>query len=109
VTITRDEAIEVSKAVDGGQSVTSVSQQYQVPVETVEALQEMQTEALISGYRAHGLVGGCVTFAVAVAFFVLVRRQERERGRGSAPTTAEAEPQADGLHGKGGPSNATET
>jgi len=109
VTITRDEAIEVGEAVDAGQSASSVAQQYQVPIETVEAIQQIQTEALISGYRAHGLVGGCVTFAVAVAFFVLVRRQERGRDRDSAPTTDEAEPQADGLHGKGGPSNATET
>ncbi len=84
VRIPPQEAVEVTQAVNAGESATSIAQQYRVPVETVEELQAIQVDALINGYRAHGLVGGFVTLGVGVAFFLVTRRQEREREAAAA-------------------------
>ena len=50
---------------------------YAVPVEEVDQITEIQTQAFVEGLHAHGVVGGSVTLVAAGVFFVVRRKQER--------------------------------
>lgn len=80
VSLSPQDSAEIVAAVNAGQSASAVAQEYNVPTETVEELESIQVDALVNGYRAQGLVGGFVTLAVGVTFFLVTRRQERARG-----------------------------
>ncbi len=81
---------EVSRALRQGQSTLSASQTYSLPLETVQVVDTIHFESLMTGYRTHGWVGGGVTLIVAAAFYLVVRRQERQRAcsRGEAGDSA---------------------
>ena len=64
---------------DMAQGATSedASSLYAVPVAEVTEIDDLRRRAYLEGFKAHGLVGGAVTLAAGVMFFVVRRRQER--------------------------------
>lgn len=60
---------------DGATSEDTASL-YSVPVDEVEQIDSMQRNAYLVGLHVHGLVGGAVTLAATVLFYVVRRRQE---------------------------------
>ena len=78
ITLSAAETVQMQQAINAGESASDVAQQYNVPVETVQQMETIEIEALVGGYRTHGLVGGFVTLGVSIAFLAVTRRHERQ-------------------------------
>lgn len=81
-------ASEVATSMRDGATSEDTASLYSVPVDEVDQIDDMQTNAYVAGLRAHGLVGGGVTLAATVLFYMVRRRQERQnvldRGQAAA-------------------------
>ncbi len=70
-------ATEVATSMRDGATSEDTASLYSVPVDEVEQIDSMQRNAYLVGLHVHGLVGGAVTLAATVLFYVVRRRQER--------------------------------
>jgi MFS family permease len=73
------------RAINSGESAQDIATQYAVPSSDIEELAEDQAQALIVGYRAHGVVGGAVTLVVSAIFWAATRRMRRSEALEQPP------------------------
>ncbi len=66
----------IGKDMRSGATSEEASSQFAVPIEEVDQIDEMQRNAYMSGFQAHGQLGGLVTLMAAAMFFLIRRRQE---------------------------------
>ncbi|MGI9197775.1 MAG: MFS transporter [Candidatus Nanopelagicales bacterium] len=59
-----------------GTSPQDVSDQYGIPIDEAQELDDIDRQAFVSAYRAQGLVGGLVTAAAACLFLGIRRRMD---------------------------------
>src|SRR5690606_28399010 len=69
------ESTEVARSIASGATSEDTSSLYAVPVAEVSEIDAIRRQAYLEGFKAHGVVGGTVTFA-ATAMFVVVRRRQ---------------------------------
>lgn len=66
---TSPEADKLVKGIRNGELTQENAAQYDVPQGDLEVLTERGKQAMVNGYRAHGLAGGIVTLGAAGVFF----------------------------------------
>lgn len=66
----------IAKDMRSGATSEEASSQFAVPIDEVDQIDDMQRNAYLAGFQAHGQLGGAVTLLAAVLFFVIRRRQE---------------------------------
>lgn len=72
-----DTSSQIATELRQGTTPEDAATLYAVPVEEVDQITEIQTQAFVEGLHAHGVVGGSVTLVAAGVFFVVRRKQER--------------------------------
>ena len=65
-----EQVSQIAETLEQGVSSEEIAAQMAVPLETVEAVDAEQEQAMVDGYRAHGLVGGVVALLSAGVFFL---------------------------------------
>ena len=78
-TMTAQQMEDALNAINSGQAQSDIAAQYSVPESDIEQLSQDQTEALVAGYRAQGIVGGAVSLLMGILFFFLARRMVRPK------------------------------
>jgi DHA2 family multidrug resistance protein-like MFS transporter len=73
----------IAKDMRSGATSEDASSQFAVPIDEVDQIDQMQRNAYMSGFQAHGRVGGVLTLLAAAMFFVIRRRQESGVFRGA--------------------------
>ena len=71
------QSTQIARDMAQGATSEDASSLYAVPVAEVTEIDDLRRRAYLEGFKAHGLVGGAVTLAAGVMFFVVRRRQER--------------------------------
>ncbi len=71
------QSMQIARDMAQGATSEDASSLYAVPVSEVTEIDDFRRRAYLAGFKAHGLVGGAVTLAAGVMFFVVRRRQER--------------------------------
>jgi MFS family permease len=62
-------AAQIADSLAKGASSEEVSAQMSVPLDDIADVADDQRQAMVDGYRAHGLAGGFIVLAAAVVFF----------------------------------------
>ena len=66
----------IAKDMRSGATSEEASSQFAVPIDEVDQIDDMQRNAYMSGFQAHGQLGGLFTLFAAGMFFLIRRRQE---------------------------------
>jgi DHA2 family multidrug resistance protein-like MFS transporter len=70
------QVMAIAKDMRSGATSEQTASHFAVPIDDVDQIDDMQRNAYMAGFQAHGRLGGAVTLVAAVLFFLIRRRQE---------------------------------